>query len=110
MKLILHPGSEELRNIYRRAFKDARELYIVSAYLTAWTPPRKLNDRCNFRMIIGKDFGLTRKKACKNLIKWLPARHKNELWVANEIGGFHPKGMFWKDREGGTMPSLVLQT
>lgn len=100
MELILHPGSGELERLYERAFTEARALYIVSAYLTAWRPARKLNGNCTFQMIIGKDFGLTRKRACRELIKWLPAVHKNDLYVANYIAGFHPKAMFWTDRRG----------
>src|ERR1700730_7096903 len=98
--LILHPGSPKLRALYRRAFREARELYIASAYLTSWNSSLRLNNKCKFRMIIGKDFGITRKAACKKVLKWLPSECKRSFFVASYIGGFHPKAMFWKDSNG----------
>jgi hypothetical protein len=66
--LLLHTPALErgLSLQYRRAFKHAVELFVVTAYLTEWDATLDLNPECHsFRMIIGKDFGITRKDACK---------------------------------------------
>ena len=92
----------ELRKIYIRVFREAAELYLVSAYLTAWpddTP--RLNAACNgLTIIVGKDFGITRKAACEFLVDWLPKKFLSNFLVADGIAGFHPKALFWKDRRG----------
>lgn len=95
--LILSPGSAQLGRLYERAFEHARELYVVSAYLTAWNTDLRLAKGCKFRMVVGKDFGITRKDACRKVLKWLPANRKQNFYVAAYIGGFHPKAIFWKD-------------
>lgn len=103
MKLILHSpySKSETRAIYQRAFVQAEELYLVTAYLTEWDSSLKLNSSCkSFRVIIGKDFGITRKSACNDVMKWLPAERKSQFMVADEISGFHPKAMFWKRNDG----------
>lgn len=97
--LILHPGSTELEELYKKAFKNARELYVVSAYLTTWNVKLRLNAGCKFQMIVGKDFGITRKQACRDVLKWLPAAEKHNFHVAAHITGFHPKAIFWADQE-----------
>jgi HKD family nuclease len=100
MQLILHtPNSTgELSTIYKKAFKEAIELFIVTAYLTEWDDKLKLNDNCkSFRIIIGKDFGITKKLACQKVMSWLPPSRKSQFMVADEISGFHPKAVFWKD-------------
>lgn len=105
MKLILHAkGSDnELTHHYQRAFANATELFIVSAYLTEWDKTLKLNSGCKkFRIIIGKDFGITRIAACKDVMQWLPAYRKAQFFVADGIGGFHPKAIFWKEPNGKT--------
>lgn len=99
MKLFLHTPSSnsDLEKIYKKAFKTAVELYVVTAFLTEWDASLNLNTNCkNFRVIIGKDFGITRKLACKKIIRWLSANRKSQFMVADEISGFHPKAMFWK--------------
>jgi len=103
MKLILHSDGAEnqLSEHYRRAFANSTELYIVSAYLTDWNTSLKLNEDCkSFRIIIGKDFGITRKAACQALMGWLPAKRKAAFLVADQIGGYHPKAVFWKEADG----------
>jgi HKD family nuclease len=100
MQLILHtPNSTgELSTIYKKAFKEAIELFIVTAYLTEWDDELELNDNCkSFRIIIGKDFGITKKSACQKVMSWLPPNRKSQFMVADEISGFHPKAVFWKD-------------
>lgn len=94
MKLLLHsPDSDnKLSQYYQRAFKQAVELFIVTAYLTEWDISVELNLNCRgFRMIIGKDFGITRKAACKAVMRWLPSKRKGQFVVADMINGFHPK-------------------
>ena len=100
MKLLLHsPDSDnKLSQYYQRAFKQAVELFIVTAYLTEWDISVELNLNCRgFRMIIGKDFGITRKAACKAVMRWLPSKRKGQFVVADMINGFHPKAVFWKE-------------
>jgi HKD family nuclease len=100
MKLFLHSPSKksELTDIYKNAFLNAKELFVVSAYLTDWDKTLILNSKCkHFRLIIGKDFGITRKAACEKVIKWLSSSRKSQFMVADNILGFHPKAMLWID-------------
>jgi hypothetical protein len=104
MQLLLQPNStlviRALRGVYRRAFWEAGELYIVSAYLTEWDSSLRINSKCKLGIVVGKDFGITRKAACKNLLQWLPSNRKDCFYAAEYIGGFHPKAMFWKNKAG----------
>jgi HKD family nuclease len=102
MRLLLHPQSKgELHRHYRRAFRNAVELFIVTAYLTDWDESLKLSRNCRrFRVIIGRDFGITRKAACEAVMRWLPPERKGQFMVADQIGGFHPKAVFWKEASG----------
>lgn len=80
---------------------QALELYVVTAYLTEWDSSLELNSDCkSFRIIVGKDFGITRKSACNDVMNWLPAERKSQFMVADEISGFHPKAIFWKSNIG----------
>jgi len=80
---------------------QAVELYVVTAYLTEWDSSLELNANCKrFRVIVGKDFGITKKSACNDVMKWLPAERKSQFMVADEISGFHPKAIFWKSKDG----------
>ncbi|MFN0719978.1 phospholipase D-like domain-containing protein [Vibrio cyclitrophicus] len=100
MKMFLHSPDQEcdIRSIYQQAFNEAVELYVVTAYLTDWDMSLNLNKSCeNFRIIIGKDFGITRKSACYKVMQWLPSERKSQFLVADNIDGFHPKAIFWKD-------------
>lgn len=99
MKLVLvpHDGPSVLETYYERAFSESKELYIVSAYLTNWKHKTKLNDACQtFKFIVGKDYGITSKDACRSVMKWLPKHRLGEFLVADYINGFHPKAMFWR--------------
>jgi len=103
MNLLLHtPDSDSiLSQYYQRAFKQAVELFIVTAYLTDWDTSLKLNPNCrSFRVIIGKEFGITRKVACEAVMHWLPSERKGQFMVADLINGFHPKAVFWKESNG----------
>ncbi len=45
MKILLSPNAgkaTELRDVYKRAFSEAEEIYIASAYLTDWNSSYKL--------------------------------------------------------------------
>lgn len=103
MDLLLHTpdSNSELSGRYQHAFKHAVELFIVTAYLTDWDASLKLNEDCRrFRLIIGRDFGITRKAACEAVLNWLPAQRKSQFMVADMITGFHPKAAFWKETGG----------
>ncbi len=102
-ELMLHTpeSATRLASYYERAFANAVELYMVTAYLTDWNEELVLNERCSrFRVIIGKDFGITRKAACRSLLGWLPGSSKGRFLVAQDIDGFHPKAVFWKEKNG----------
>src|SRR5690348_9145573 len=106
MEIILHTDERRsaLGSHYRAAFADAVELYVVSAYLTEWDVAIKLVPGCKrFRFIIGKDFGITRKEACRKVLKWLPAGRKSDFMVADEVTGFHPKAIIWRTAKGQTL-------
>lgn len=104
-KILLHTGDKpsELGRLYRAAFASAIELYVVSAYLTEWDADIKLSPLCKrFRFVIGKDFGITRKDACRKVLNWLPPGLKADFLVADEITGFHPKTIIWRNAEQKT--------
>lgn len=103
MKIYLHSPARQttLANVYLDAFADAIELFVVSAYLTDWNEELKLGVKLKtFRLIIGKDFGITRKQACLKVLKWLPPSRKAQFMVADNIQGFHPKAIFWLASDG----------
>ncbi|PUA19736.1 hypothetical protein C7W93_07880 [Glaciimonas sp. PCH181] len=97
MEIIFLPCQEErkLKSYYQRALDNATELYIVSAYLTHWENDYPLSKHCKtFRLIVGKDFGITRKQACRDVMKWLPNHRRAQFLVAEYIDGFHPKANY----------------
>lgn len=103
MKLLLHTPDDEsnLSLLYQQAFKQAIELFVVTAYLTDWDTSLELNPNCrSFRIIVGKDFGITRKVACEAVLRWLPPKRKGQFMVADMISGFHPKAIFWRETDG----------
>ena len=103
LNLFLHPviSGKKIEDLYRSAFSEAEELYIVSAYLRTWDTTLKINSKCaNFRFIVGSDFGITRKQACRDVLKWLPRQMKSYFLVAEDIPGFHPKALFWRNGRG----------
>jgi hypothetical protein len=102
-ELFLHPivSGKSISDIYRKAFAEASELHVLSAYLTTWDTGLKINDKCKvFSFIVGKDFGITRKQACRDVLKWLPSNRKSFFFVAESISGFHPKALFWRTHAG----------
>ena len=89
-----------LSKYYEQAFTRAEELFIATAFLTAWNSKTKLNPHCEkLRIVAGVDFGLTRKKACTELLNWLPAKYKGSFYAADRLkeGCFHPKILLWKE-------------
>ncbi len=102
-ELFLHPvvSGQHIAGLYKRAFAEAVELYVLSAYLRSWDTELKINKRCRiFMFFVGKDFGITRKRACIAVLKWLPRQRKPFFLVADGISGFHPKALFWRAGSG----------
>jgi len=102
MRILLQPNDEKesvsLKDLYDQAIVEATELFIVSAYLTSWPHKQKITSKCReLTFIVGTDFGLTRKDACKKVLKWLPEGHKNDLLAADHLDGFHPKLVMWQN-------------
>lgn len=103
MDLLLLPqlSSTTLKDTYHRAFHRAIRLYIVSAYLTHWDIKENLGQQCDTLVfIVGKDFGITRKAACENVLEWLPEGREFQFLAAEGIDGFHPKAVFWQEADG----------
>jgi hypothetical protein len=103
MDLLLLPRNSQmsLQDVYRRALSQSTHLYIVSAYLTHWDIQEELSRQCeSFKFIVGKDFGLTRKAACQHVLNWLPEERHEDFLAAEEIDGFHPKAVFWREQDG----------
>lgn len=104
MQIILNPNDGEtlqLKDIYSRAFRDATELYIASAYLTDWDKSKKLGKTCKHVVfIVGTDFGLSRKAAMRNVLGWLPKRGSCLFLAAPQVAdcGFHPKVIVWRSK------------
>jgi hypothetical protein len=101
MQIILQPDESivNLQAIYDKAIAEAIELFIVSAYLTDWQAAQAITDKCEeLAFIVGTDFGLTRKQACRNVLKWLPDQYKSDFLAADHLSGFHPKLILWKDK------------
>jgi len=98
MVIYLNPTSDSLLyDGYVSAFENADEIFVLSAYLRDWKK-FELSDNCkNATLIVGKDFGITRKKALSDALIW-----KNEhddichFFVTDKIDGFHPKIVMWK--------------
>ncbi|UUZ77410.1 phospholipase D-like domain-containing protein [Polaromonas sp. P1(28)-13] len=44
--------------------------------------------------------GVTRKHACQDVMRWLPNERRGQFLVAEDIDGFHPKAMFWREQNG----------
>lgn len=107
IELLLNPLLEQkikqrrVVDVYSQAITEAQNLYILSAFLTDWSPQAKLNPKCeDLCFIVGTDFGLTSKDACRSVLKWLPKRLKCDLLAAEGIGGFHPKLLMWRTGKG----------
>jgi hypothetical protein len=102
MRILLSPDkahSSVLFQLYGKAFREAKELLVATAYLTSWDLGHKLGLQCKkVLFLVGTDFGRTRKSACRQVLKWLPRDCLTDfLAVTNlEEGSFHPKLIAWK--------------
>lgn len=98
MTLYLHPNSQKsLAKAYQSAFARANEIFVLSAYLTNWTDFDVSKQCKSATVIVGKDFGITRKKALEDLVRWRSGDTKQRhVYVAHEIDGFHPKIAVWR--------------
>lgn len=94
--------ARQFADAYRQAFAKAEELYIVNAFLTEWPSALRLNPKCKeFRLIIGTDFGTTRRAAIESALRWLPRRFRGEVRAFNLRGvNFHPKAVLWREASG----------
>lgn len=104
LAVLLHEpqGTGALSALYERAFSKAVELHLVTAFLTEWDSSLRLAPACEaVRIVVGKDFGITRKAACRDALKWAERQGKTRFRVATEITGFHPKLVLWKEKDGG---------
>jgi hypothetical protein len=106
VRIIISPGGTDggaLKKAYTQAFAESRELFIASAYLTDWSHSGTLSKRCKrLVFVVGTDFGLTRKAALTQVLKWLP-KHGAPFFGAVRSGagqGFHPKMMVWATHFG----------
>lgn len=101
MKILLSPSEVKRNNLiksYQRAITSSKELYIGSAFLTNWDIKKRLSPGCKkFLFLVGTDFGLTRKDACANVLKWLPKKFKSDFLAvpSSSAGNFHPKIVIW---------------
>jgi HKD family nuclease len=95
-------GATTFADEYRRAFAEAEQLHIVSAFLTEWPSDLHLNPACKqFRLIIGTDFGTTRRAAVLSALRWLPERFRGRMRAFNQKGvNFHPKAVLWRETNG----------
>ncbi|MGD7036155.1 phospholipase D family protein [Methylotuvimicrobium buryatense] len=101
MAIYLNPTSDSLLyDAYVSAFENADEIFVLSAYLRDWKN-FELSDECkNATLIVGKDFGITRKKALSDALIWKNAHDDIcHFFVTDKIDGFHPKIVMWK--QGG---------
>src|SRR5579885_3359409 len=107
IQILLTPDSAKPSNLkaaYDRAFGEAVELYIASAFLMHWSEAKQLGPQCKrLRFYVGRDFGLSRKKAMLNVLRWKP-RGPTFIFKAVSgkgfMGAFHPKLVFWKTATG----------
>ena len=87
---------------YKQAFAKAEQLFVASAFLTEWPRDLQLNPKCTqFRLVIGTDFGTTRRAAVLNALYWLPRRFRGQIRAFNQKGvSFHPKVVLWREADG----------
>jgi hypothetical protein len=101
-ELLLTPDESNpgmLSILYSKAMNNAVELYIASAYLTLWGKRKKVGKKCqHVTFLVGTDFGLSRKKAMLDVLKWLPKHGSTNFRAVDGISraGFHPKIMAWR--------------
>lgn len=102
-QIFLNPKDNEcLKEVYTKVFQEADEIYLATAFLTEWSFS-KVKLRCckQFVAIIGTHFGLTKKLACRDLMKWLPESLRSHIYAFpfEQQSTFHPKVLVWKKDE-----------
>lgn len=98
-----HKRPQVLQALYEKAFREAQELYIATAYLTDWSTKSRVSSSCDrLVFVVGTDFGLTRKSALSQVLKWLPRRGAVLFGAVSgaRSGGFHPKLLLWRTVTG----------
>ncbi|WP_432741474.1 phospholipase D family protein [Methylobacter sp. G7] len=97
MTIFLHPDTKnELTNTFREAFLHATEIFSLSAYLREWED-FNLSKECKAAiLVVGKDFGITRKIALSKALEWKKKNNRiAHVYVADKIDGYHPKILLW---------------
>ncbi len=110
MTIYLHPDTEKkLSKVYKKAFANAIEIFSISAYLRDWKC-FDISANCESAiLIVGKDFGITRKQALTKALDWKNNIGKNcHFYVATEIDGFHPKILLWKENQNGRLKNYLI--
>lgn len=110
MTIYLHPSRDaSLSDAYATAFNSASEIFVLSAYLRDWADFQTGKNCKNATIVVGKDFGITRKKALEEVLAW---KLKNPIirhvFVADKIDGFHPKLVIWKQEKGGKIQHYLI--
>lgn len=102
MSLYLHPKPDtSLVDAYASAFKNASEIFVLSAFLRDWRNFDISDDCINATLVVGKDFGITRKRALTDALAWKQkCSDICHFFVADQIDGFHPKIVMWKEPSG----------
>jgi hypothetical protein len=111
MTIYLHPESDQgLANAYREAFSNAIEIFAISAYLRDWECFETSSNCEAAILVVGKDFGITRKSALEKALDWKNyVGKKCHFYVVTEINGFHPKILLWKEnRNRQTKHYLII--
>lgn len=102
-QMFLNPeDNESLKEVYTKVFQEAEEIYLATAFLTEWSFSKVKLGRCKqFVAIIGTHFGLTKKKACRDLMNWLPESLRSHIYAFpfEQQSTFHPKVLVWKKDE-----------
>lgn len=110
MTIYLHPDAEQkLADAYAEAFSKATEIFAISAYLRSWSNFEVSTNCQDVTLIVGKDFGITRKNALKTALNWKNSVGKKcHFYVATEIMGFHPKILLWKRKHNGQFKHYLI--
>lgn len=99
-QIFLNPEDNiSLQKVYTKVFQEADEIYLATAFLTEWSfNDVKLGNCKQFVAIVGTHFGLTKKKACRDLMKWLPPSLRSHIYAFpfEQQSTFHPKVLVWK--------------
>jgi hypothetical protein len=95
-------SSTRLESVYDRAAARGVEILLATAFLTSWPFSKPLSSKCSSLLIlVGTNFGLTRIRACKEGLKWVPSRFKANFRAVGDQATFHPKILAWREKDGG---------